>query len=135
MTAFATMKEKAEMLRQEKLLNSYAGREMIEMEQGNIGRFAKPENSKSPLPVYPRLPESSPWHHDPVPPEEPLGYSVDAMEPVGSQQEVQASIDRLNENASVASISDAGAARDADPSTGVDRALAPQSKLIRRLVR
>jgi hypothetical protein len=32
-------------------------------------------------PSYPRLPESSPWHHDPVGPEEPLGFSVNALEP------------------------------------------------------
>jgi hypothetical protein len=42
---------------------------------------------------YPRLP-SGPWA-DPVqvPPEEPLGFSVEAMEPVGTIQEIEASLD------------------------------------------
>jgi hypothetical protein len=32
---------------------------------------------------YPTQPANSPWHRDPVPAEPPLGYSVDAQEPVG----------------------------------------------------
>jgi hypothetical protein len=44
---------------------------------------------------YPRLPETSPWHHDPLPAEEPLGLDVNAMVPTGEPHEVQASIDKL----------------------------------------
>ncbi len=43
-------------------------------------------------PVYPRLPPSSPFANDPVPPPEPLGFSVDEMEAVGTPQEVAASL-------------------------------------------
>jgi len=33
--------------------------------------------------AYPQQPSTSPWHHDACPPEPPLGFSVDEMEPVG----------------------------------------------------
>jgi hypothetical protein len=63
------------------------------------GRF-KPETQthiigSTPIPKYPELPASSPSHHDVVPDEPPLGFSVEEMTPVGSHQEIQASIDRL----------------------------------------
>lgn len=35
------------------------------------------------VPQYPRQPSNSPWHSDPVPPEEPLGYSIDALPELG----------------------------------------------------
>jgi hypothetical protein len=57
------------------------------------GRFAV--GARQPITEYPRQPEGSPWHHDPLGPEPPLGYSVDQMEPVGSPAEVEASIQRL----------------------------------------
>jgi hypothetical protein len=41
---------------------------------------------------YPRLPESSPWSHDPVPPEAALGFSVEDVEPCGTPAEIAASI-------------------------------------------
>jgi hypothetical protein len=34
------------------------------------------------IPSYPELPANSPWHHDPVPNEEPLGHRVDEMSPL-----------------------------------------------------
>jgi hypothetical protein len=50
------------------------------------GRFNEPEKvtviGSAPLPQYPELPESSPWHHDPVPDEPPLGYSINEMQPI-----------------------------------------------------
>jgi hypothetical protein len=66
------------------------------------GRY-KPETSthvigSTPIPKYPELPASSPSHHDPVPNEAPLGFSIDAMEPLGTEAEVQASIDRLRKD-------------------------------------
>jgi hypothetical protein len=36
---------------------------------------------------YPQQPEGSPWRCDPVPPEMPLGYSVNEQEPVGDIHE------------------------------------------------
>jgi hypothetical protein len=61
------------------------------------GRFAKliPSTLTGQSQPVPRLPESSPWHHDPVPATEPLGFSVNAMEPVGTQAEIEASIPAL----------------------------------------
>jgi hypothetical protein len=34
-------------------------------------------------PSVPEQPAHSPWHSDPVPPEEPLGYSIDALPELG----------------------------------------------------
>jgi hypothetical protein len=61
------------------------------------GRFAKltPSNLTGQSYQVPRLPENSPWHSDPVPATEPLGFSVDAMEPNGTPEEVKASIAAL----------------------------------------
>jgi hypothetical protein len=39
------------------------------------------------VPIYPRQPGSSPWHHDPVPNEEPLGVSVAEAPIVGTLSE------------------------------------------------
>jgi hypothetical protein len=50
------------------------------------GRFAKltPSNvtGTKPLQQVPRLPASSPWHREALPPEEPLGIAVDEMPPL-----------------------------------------------------
>jgi hypothetical protein len=51
---------------------------------------------------YPRLPEGSPWSHDPVPPEAPLGFSVEDVEPCGTSAEIAASLDRLGSGESEA---------------------------------
>src|SRR5262249_38977650 len=32
---------------------------------------------------YPRQPSNSPWHSDPVPPEEPLGYDINSQPELG----------------------------------------------------
>src|SRR5215813_14481930 len=54
------------------------------------GRYAKVRSTtvvgSSPS-SYPAQPSTSPWHRDPVPDEPPLGYSVDAVEPVGEIHE------------------------------------------------
>ena len=51
------------------------------------GRFAYSGSSTTVVgssPVsYPQQPTGSPWAKDECPPEPPLGFSVDAMEPVG----------------------------------------------------
>ncbi len=57
------------------------------------GRFKKEMATEvTGVPQYPRLPATSPFASDPVPPEEPLGFSVDDMVPVGTATEVEASI-------------------------------------------
>jgi hypothetical protein len=60
------------------------------------GRFAKATNKQtvvgsSPI-SYPRQPSTSPWFNDPVPPEMPLGYDINAMEPVGERHEIEKSL-------------------------------------------
>jgi hypothetical protein len=51
------------------------------------GRFAaiEPRTIVGSAPTYqaPRQPEGSPWHHDPVPDEEPLGIDVTATPDIG----------------------------------------------------
>lgn len=58
------------------------------------GRFGKPSvvTGSEPAVRYPRLPASSPWASDPVPNEEPLGVDVNALEPVGTAAEIEASL-------------------------------------------
>jgi hypothetical protein len=46
---------------------------------------------------YPAQPETSPWANAPNLPEPPLGYAIDAQEPVGNFHEIQASIDALGD--------------------------------------
>jgi hypothetical protein len=59
------------------------------------GRFAKVTPSTvtgtGPVPLYPTLPANSPWHHDPVPAEEPLSFD-NAAPIVGEVFEVQRSL-------------------------------------------
>ena len=38
--------------------------------------------------AYPKLPEGNPFVSDPVPPEQPLGFSVEALPPVGELHEL-----------------------------------------------
>jgi hypothetical protein len=48
---------------------------------GRFAALAKPIVTG--VPSYPQQPVSSPWSRDPVPPEPPLGYSVDEVPIVG----------------------------------------------------
>ena len=67
----------------------------IELESGS-GRFAAQSAvvGRDPAP-YPAQPAGRWAGADPVPSEEPLGESVERVEPVGTPAEVQASIERL----------------------------------------
>jgi hypothetical protein len=58
------------------------------------GRFAKvqPTSVTGSAPTaWPKMPEGNPWACDPMPPEPPLGYAVDAQDPVGEPHEIAAS--------------------------------------------
>jgi hypothetical protein len=72
------------------------------------GRFAverpKPQIVGAGPVSYPAQPASSPWASDPVPNEEPLGFDVNAIEPVGTGPEIEASL----KPASDESLADAG---------------------------
>jgi hypothetical protein len=89
----ATMKEKVEQLRNDQR-NASTLHQFASSEAGEIGgRFAKPAtvNASQSAVHYPRLPTSSPWSSDPVPPEEPLGIDVSEAPIVGEPHEVLAS--------------------------------------------
>jgi hypothetical protein len=52
------------------------------------GRFKKQlETRVTGVPEYPKQSANSPWSHDPVPNEPPLGYSIDALGGAGTTNE------------------------------------------------
>ncbi len=65
-------------------------------DEGPGGRFANQEKKSTtgaaPIPTYPALPANSPWHRDLVPPEPPLDIDVNAVEPVGTEAEIERSL-------------------------------------------
>jgi hypothetical protein len=134
-----SQKERAEVLRNDRRNQTLHGRASSDLDLENSGRFAKPHAVIGvDAPDYPKLPASSPWHHDPVPPEEPIGVSIDAHEPVGEIGEIQASLDDTAAKifADVPApprLSDAGAvvsSSSIDALTSCDDALQPQHRLI-----
>jgi hypothetical protein len=77
--------EKRRILIEERRMRTYHGHALdADLEMG--GRFSRVNTTtvvgSSPI-QYPAQPPTSPWHHDPCPPEPPLGYSVDEQDPVG----------------------------------------------------
>jgi hypothetical protein len=89
-----TQQEKREVLRNDQRVREGAtyhsvAQASIDDERG--GRYAISDTEQtiigsSPI-AYPQQPATSPWHRDPVPDEPPLGYEIDAMEPVGEIHE------------------------------------------------
>ncbi len=71
--------------------DTYHTRTIADAQPG--GRFASVERSTVTAagPIYPRLPASSPWSHDPVPPEEPLGIDINEMPALGGMSACVAS--------------------------------------------
>src|SRR5262249_13627556 len=81
--------ERREIMAEDRRAKTYFGQaQHADDELG--GRYAKVRSTtvvgSSPS-SYPAQPPTSPWHRDPVPDEPPLGYSVDAVEPVGEMFE------------------------------------------------
>jgi hypothetical protein len=64
------------------------------MLDAQAGRFAQATvvAGSDPATMYPKMPASSPWASDPVPPESSLGYEIDALEPIGEPHELRASM-------------------------------------------
>ena len=60
------------------------------------GRFSAVNRTSvtgaEPAQQYPRQPSTSPFASDPVPPEGPLGYNIDYVEPVGEAHEIASSL-------------------------------------------
>jgi hypothetical protein len=89
--------ERREILRNDRLARStYLDHAIARAEDEAGGRFAKQApTTVTGGPQYPRQPAGSPWSQGHVVgPEAPLGFSVDAIEPVGTPAEVQRSIER-----------------------------------------
>jgi len=87
MTDAPTMKEKRELIKNTYLAHTHS-------DEG--GRYAKttPNNVIGSSPVsYPKLPASSPWSCDPVPPEPPYGIDISEPPLVGEQWEIGKSLD------------------------------------------
>ena len=76
--------------------DTFLSRAMADDELGLGGRFKRLSNATivgaTPGPQVPTLPEGSPWSNDPVGDERPLGFEIDAMEPVGTEAEITRSI-------------------------------------------
>jgi hypothetical protein len=86
--------ERREILRNDRLARStYLDHAIARAEDEAGGRFAKQApTTVTGGPQYPRQPAGSPWSQGHVVgPEAPLGFSVDAIEPVGTPAEVQRS--------------------------------------------
>jgi hypothetical protein len=102
----ASQKERAEVLRNDARANTFAGRASAEADEIR-GRFAQEHKAtvigSDGAPNYPRLPETN-WVNDPVPPEEPLGFSVEAHEPVGEVGEIAKSLDGTADATNVADV-------------------------------
>jgi hypothetical protein len=81
----------------------------LALEGGGGGRFHNPPTITGSQPAvhYPRQPSGSPYASDPVPNEEPLGWSVSDVEPCGTPAEIQSSIDALRIAAPAISMTDA----------------------------
>src|SRR5262249_28873899 len=82
-----SQREKRRILIEERRMRTYQGHALdADLDLG--GRFAKVHTTtvtgSSPI-SYPPHPTHSPWHSNPCPPEPPLGYSVEEMEPVGER--------------------------------------------------
>jgi hypothetical protein len=80
--------ERRRILIEERRMRTYHGQAQASIGEDRGGRFAYSGSSTSVVgssPIsYPAQPGChSPWHYDACPPEPPLGFSVDEMEPVG----------------------------------------------------
>lgn len=79
--------ERRRIMTEERRMRTYHGQATAGIEDDRGGRYAASGSSptvtgSSPI-RYPAQPAHSPWHHDPIGTEPPLGYSVEAQEPVG----------------------------------------------------
>jgi hypothetical protein len=102
--------ERRRIMAEDRRLRTYAGHAQASLSDEVGGRFSvqgKPSVvGASPI-SYPAQPSDSPWHHDPVPDEGPLGYDINYVEPVGEVDEIAASqntpasADRPEEDAGV----------------------------------
>jgi hypothetical protein len=85
--------------------DTFLNRAQAEADLTSQGRFKRETATRvTGVPTCPKQPANSPWATDPVPATEPLGFSVDAMEPVGTPVEIEKSIQSDNSDRSSSSI-------------------------------
>jgi hypothetical protein len=87
--------ERSRIMAEERRLRTYHGHAQANLDEDRGGRFAFSGSPKTVIgssPIqYPAQPAHSPWAKDACPPEPPLGFSVDEMEPFGEPHERTAS--------------------------------------------
>ena len=87
--------EKRRIMAEERRMRTYHGHAQANIDEDRGGRYGAVGSSTTVVgsnPIsYPRQPAGSPWAKDECPPEPPLGFSVDAMEPVGEPHQRTAS--------------------------------------------
>jgi hypothetical protein len=130
-TTNATMKEKAEVLGNDRRAATYAGRTSADLDLENAGRHAKGNTVIGADGVeYPTLPEGNPWRNDPTGVEPALGYSINDQEPTGETHEIQASwvgeadasVDHSpNAGGAEAPTRDVTSSRDVEPPTSLPK--------------
>jgi hypothetical protein len=121
----ADQRERERILRNDVRAATYAGRAEAEADEIQ-GRFAAIEKATvigTGVSDYPRLPETN-WTHDPVPPEAPLGLSVEDHEPVGEVGEIAASSAKANSEVGDVSLATDSAALHPSLQSDVEPALA-----------
>jgi hypothetical protein len=83
--------ERRRIMADERRMRTYHGVAASNVDDERGGRYAGSGSKQtvvgSSTVSYPQQPENSPWRSDPCPPEPPLGYSVDELEPVGEMFE------------------------------------------------
>ena len=83
-----SQRERREVIRNDR--TTYLDFAQADADLAASGRFAATVATPvAGVPRYPALPASSPWASDPVPSEPPLGHCVDAMEPIGTDAEIE----------------------------------------------
>ena len=79
--------ERRRIMADERRMRTYHGQAASSVNDERGGRYAGSGSKQTVVgssPIgYPQQPENSPWRSDPCPPEPPLGFSVEEMEPVG----------------------------------------------------
>jgi hypothetical protein len=122
------------LLRKRAELNTYHARAQVEADDAG-GRYAKLQPTtvigSTGAPAYPQQPEGSPWRGDLIGQEPPLGYSVDAIDPVGEPHEI-AEAAAIIEHADASSPSVCGGAASEAPAVVGTSAAPPTSTLLRR---
>jgi hypothetical protein len=83
--------ERRRIMLEERRGRTYQGHAIVSADEDRGGRYANAGNSTTVVgarPIsYPQQPATSPFACDPVGPEPPLGYAIDAQEPVGEMFE------------------------------------------------